>query len=229
MKAAFGDFWAVQESYWSWFSGVVDSALYPVLLYSTARELLTSLGYDVGSEHGNVLGCVHSDPACAREYGIKVLILLAFTLPNVLSSQLVGRIVTTLALLVLSPFAALILVGVPKMRATNLLRAPREPKLAKMLSILYWSLSGFDSASTFAGEVDRPSQTFPRALALGLAIMLLSYVLPLLVAAGADPRWDTWRDGSLAAAAKHIGGEWLGIGVMASSCLSNWGLFASEV
>jgi len=30
VQAAFGDFWAVQESYWSWFSGVVDSALYPV-------------------------------------------------------------------------------------------------------------------------------------------------------------------------------------------------------
>ena len=25
VHAAFGDFWAVQESYWSWFSGVVDS------------------------------------------------------------------------------------------------------------------------------------------------------------------------------------------------------------
>jgi len=35
--------------------------------------------------------------------------------------------------------------------------------------------------------------------------------------------------GSLAAAARRIGGEWLGIWVMVSSTLSNWGLFASEL
>ena len=30
---AFGGFWGLQESYWSWFSGVVDNAVYPVLIY----------------------------------------------------------------------------------------------------------------------------------------------------------------------------------------------------
>ena len=50
VKAAFGDFWAVQECYWSLFSGVLDSALYPVLLYSTAREMLKSLGHGSGTQ-----------------------------------------------------------------------------------------------------------------------------------------------------------------------------------
>ena len=36
VRAAFGDFWGVQQSYWSWVAGVVDNALYPVLLYSAA-------------------------------------------------------------------------------------------------------------------------------------------------------------------------------------------------
>ncbi len=46
VQAAFGDFWGVQESYWSWFSGVVDSAIYPVLLYSTAAKLLAGTAAD---------------------------------------------------------------------------------------------------------------------------------------------------------------------------------------
>lgn len=229
VKAAFGNFWAVQESYWSWFSGVVDSALYPVLLYSTARELLASIGYEVGTHHGNVLSCLHSDPSCAREYGLKLAIVFVFTVPNVISSQLVGRIVTMLAVLVLAPYVALSLVGLPQVRAANLLRAPAHPRLERMLSILYWSLSGFDSASTFAGEVELPSVTFPKALSLAVITMLLAYIIPLAIAAGADAQWDTWRDGSLAAVGRRIGGEWLGVWIMASSCLSNWGLYASEV
>ena len=91
-----------------------------------------------------------------------------------------------------------------------------------MISVLYWSLSGFDSASTFAGEVERPSSTFPRALGLAVVTMLLAYILPLGVASGADPNWDTWRDGSLSAVARRIGGDWLGVWVMASSAVSNW-------
>ena len=91
-----------------------------------------------------------------------------------------------------------------------------------MISVLYWSLSGFDSASTFAGEVERPSSTFPRALGLAVVTMLLAYILPLGVASGADPNWDTWRDGSLSAVARRIGGDWLGVWGMASSAVSNW-------
>ena len=67
----------------------------------------------------NVLGCVHTDEACAREYGLKLAILAAFTIPNLLSSQLVGRIVTALALFVLAPFAALTVVGIPQVCSTN--------------------------------------------------------------------------------------------------------------
>ena len=148
VKAAFGDFWAVQESYWSWFSGVVDSALYPVLLYSTARELLVSLGHGGGSDHGNVLGCVATDAACASEYGVKLLILFVFTVPNALSSQLVGRIVSALAVLVLSPYVVLSVVGLPRVKLANLLRPPRAPHLGRMVSILYWSLSGAPRSRT---------------------------------------------------------------------------------
>jgi hypothetical protein len=57
VQAAFGDFWAVQESYWSCFSGVVDSALYPVLLYSSVSEIYEWLpsnlgGMDLHEEEG---------------------------------------------------------------------------------------------------------------------------------------------------------------------------------
>eukprot|EP00392_Amoebophrya_sp_AT5.2_P002591 g2596.t1 len=35
---AFGPFWGTMESYWSWISGVVDNAVYPVLLFDAVKQ-----------------------------------------------------------------------------------------------------------------------------------------------------------------------------------------------
>ena len=40
---AFGEFWGIQESYWSWTSGVIDTAVYPVLILSTAQSMYPAL------------------------------------------------------------------------------------------------------------------------------------------------------------------------------------------
>jgi len=255
VQAAFGTFWGVQESYWSWFSGVVDSALYPVLLYSAAQQLFAGLGIDAG------LGGADTDPTtcsasnstddggddddqptrnlwvcmfepgsgCAVEYGIKLGILVLFCAPNLISSKVVGDFLTFLCLFALAPFAVLCIVGLPKMRAANLMRRPPMYDWATCLSTLYWNMSGFDSASTFAGEVEWPHKTFPRALFVAVGLVGLSYLCPLLVTAAADPYWECWHDGSLVAAALLVGGSWLGVWILATSTLSNWGLFASEL
>ena len=192
VQAAFGDFWGLQESYWSWFSGVVDSALYPVLLYSSASQLLASDGFsspeaggdDVGvvllgvnhSSHNhtdhhvcpagygdgsdddddgvNLWWCLGASPSCAPEYLTKLGILLLFSTPNLVSSELVGRVLAALGALVMLPFALLCLVALPQVRSANLLALPKHADPALAFSVVYWSLSGFDSASTIAGEVE---------------------------------------------------------------------------
>ena len=45
----------------------------------------------------------------------------------------------------------------------------------------------------------------------------------------ADEEWAHWKDGSLTHVAQLVGGRWLGGWVLASSALSNWGLFSSEL
>lgn len=59
--------------------------------------------------------------------------------------------------------------------------------------------------------------------------MLFFYLVPLTIAAGADPKWICWLDGSLSTVGYRLGGEWLAVLVLISSCLGNWGLFASEL
>jgi len=173
--------------------------------------------------------CLFADRGCLIEYGIKLGIVGVFAAPNLVSSRLVGTGLVFLGLFVMAPYFVMSIVALPQVRLANVIQAPPHLDLAGMLSLLYWSLSGFDSASTFAGEVDQPQRTYPRALFLAVVVMLLCYMVPLGVAAAADPRWVHWEDGSLGAAARRIGGEWLGVWVIISSCMSNWGLVASEL
>ena len=65
VKAAFGDFWAVQESLWSFASGVVDSALYPVLFFHVCQKLVRwAAGYGSGLEQTSCTSeCCRVEPA----------------------------------------------------------------------------------------------------------------------------------------------------------------------
>lgn len=232
VKAAFGDMWGVQESYWSWFSGVVDAALYPVLLYSCAEQLFShDILKEDGSSH-NLWACIlgGSDSAsCIGEYGTKLLVLAIFTVPNILSSKFVGRGLAGLGVFVMAPFVVLVFIGAPQMRWSRLAARPRKMKVGQLLSVAYWNVSGFDSASTFAGEVRRPQRSYPRALGLAVVLVLLSYIFPLGVAAAADPAWEQWRDGSLTNVANMLGGRWLAVWVVISATFGNWGLYSAEL
>ena len=303
VRAAFGDFWGVQQSYWSWVAGVVDNALYPVLLYSAAVQFF---GYFVapeplhpshpphGCDHhaghaplmnmsmggmggidfadhqqqsdasnaslllhavllhasphpapmppaapppaasGNLwLGALSGQPGCAAALGARLLILLLFTLPNLLSSKLVGQGMVGLGAFVMAPFVVMSAwgLGSGSFRPSRLLALPPHGiRWGPMLSVVFWSLEGFDSASTFAGEVDNPSRTYPYAMAMSLTMVTLAYIVPLGVGAGVEnSQWLCWHDGALSHVAKLIGGKFLGGWVLLSAVISNWGLFASEL
>jgi len=239
VETAFGRFWGIQESYWSWCSGVVDNALYPVLLYSTLSALVKGTWADGGDDASgeeedlpDLWMCMGS-PQCYRPYLVKLLITVIFTIPNVVSVNLVGQGLQAMCALVLAPFLLLSIMGLAKANPARWSETTADGTVdwTTLLSVLYWNVSGWDCASTFAGEVIAPGRTYPRGLALALVLMLLAYALPLFAASGCDAAgdWREWSDGSFAAIAQGIGGQWLGILIVASSALGNWGLFASEL
>ena len=224
VREAFGDFWAVQESYWAWFSGVIDCALYPALLYAAAAKTPMFSWLPSATNAGEGVGSW-------EEYLAKVFVLLIFSAPNLFSSRAVGKGLVVLGILVMAPYCVMTALAIPHLNPSNLHEKPTELRLGDMLSIIFWSMSGFDSASTFAGEVDRPQRTFPRVLLLSVLIQLLCYIFPLLFAAMIDKDWTKWDEGSLTDVAnKELGGgKWLATWTLISAVLSNWGLFASEL
>ena len=104
-----------------------------------------------------------------------------------------------------------------------------------LFSVLYWNLSGFDCISTCAGEVKDVGYTVPRALAIAIALIVLTYVLPLSFATMAtDPTQVTsWGndDGecSWSCIARNIGGEWIMYWVLVASIAGNGGMYIAEM
>lgn len=160
-QAAFGRYWAVQQSYWALFSGVVDLALYPVLFYRTVAYQFILGAEDSPSAciiPGNDLSNASTSGINSfYEYGGKLFALGAFGAPNFFSSELVGLGTTTFGLLTLAPFVLLVGLAVPRFAWHTLvappLQAVGDPSMLSVLPTLFWMLSGFDYGSSFAGEV----------------------------------------------------------------------------
>ena len=66
------------------------------------------------------------------------------------------------------------------------------------------NLNYWDSVSTLAGEVAHPRKTFPRALFIGVALVVFMYLGPLLVGLGVTTDANNWELGYFTEVAKLV-------------------------
>jgi amino acid transporter len=88
---------------------------------------------------------------------------------------------------------------------------------------------GWDNASTVAGEVEHPGRAYPRAMAITLALVAATYIVPVAAAAraGLDP--SAWTTGSWADAGRLLAGPWLALAVIAGGAVSAFAMFNALV
>lgn len=231
VKEAFGDFWGFVEFYVSWTSGVVDNALYPVLAYNTFKHLLGGIWSkplpDVSSTED------HSWQA----YVAKLAIMVAFTLPNLLSNRVVAASLGIACVIVMVPCLVLGIVGtmsIPDLDGISNLLASREnltmTDWTTLATCLYWNLNGFDCTSTCAGEVKNPGRNYIRGLLASLMLVLLTYFGTFLgpVASGASS-WREWEEGSLTTIAEKQAGPLLAICIGIACFVGNFGQYSAEL
>jgi len=182
--------------------------------------------------HGSLWSCMFIDGPdnCAGEYFAKLGIVLVFALPNLLTTAIIGVTLALLVVFVALPYVPLIGLGMTKATAANLVKLP--PNGVQWFALLpqcYWSVSGFTCISTLAGEFEATTYVLPRSLKIAGVIMFILYVGPMLVAGGVDPNWQCWEAGSMSYVGGLIGGSSLGIWVLLSQAVANWGLFSAQM
>jgi len=221
VRRALGPFWGLQEAWLSLSVTVFDLAIYPAMLVAYLSRLWPGLG---GVEMGSA------------GWAVALAMIAAGAAWNLLGIRAVGRGSEWLGALVLAPFAAMVILAVAGLpsdggeRLAGALSAPAPQDGAGLVAGLLaamWNYMGWDNASTFAGEVEAPARTYPRAMLLGVALVAAVYLLPVLAAATTGMPAASWSAGSWVEAAHRLGGPWLAALVVAGGATTVVAMFVA--
>ncbi|RLN96513.1 hypothetical protein BBJ28_00022914 [Nothophytophthora sp. Chile5] len=227
---AFGPFWGFQVGYWSWISGIFNTALLPGFLLQILRD-----NYDVAI------------PSGIASYCVKALLALVFTLPSLLGTRVASRSCVVLLVCVLLPVLVFTIWAYTRARDYVDLTEVRHESIRPhegdnlqvgavaidwtlLLNTLFWKYDGINIASVFGGEVSNPAGIYSKAIVLTVLLTVATYLVPMPAAIIVDdPNWTFFTRDSYPAIAESIGGPVLKALFVFSSCCSAAGLFVSGI
>ena len=205
VERAFGRFWGFQEGWLSWLCSFADNALYPVMFV-------------------DYLAYLRGDMAMGERWLIGTALITVITWLNIRGIRLVGLSSIIFLLIVLAPFAAMVVLGAPQIHFSNWLKQTDTVNWALLLSTLLWNTSGWDNAGCCAAEVTQPSRAYPRAMIITVFMVSLVYLLPLAIGVGVEDNFADWQEGYFSKVAARIGGPWLGTWLTLAALVSAAGL-----
>ncbi|HLK36431.1 MAG TPA: APC family permease, partial [Polyangiaceae bacterium] len=205
VRRALGPFWGFQEAWLSFAASIFDMGIYPTLFGLYLGRLWPSAG--------------------ASPLTLAWVVVVAGAAFNVAGARTVGQGSIAMTLWLVSPFAVLaaIAIGAPARASPS--PSPLSRDLAGGVLVAMWNYMGWDNISTIAAEVDRPQRTYPLAVFSAVALIAVSYIVPMAAmrAGGVDPSgWDTgaWVD-----AARAYGGTPLAVAVVSGGMVSAFGMY----
>jgi len=213
VRRALGPCWGFQEAWLSLVASIFDMAIYPALFV----EYLSRLFPYFGIGHRGVL------------VGLSIVTICA--LLNIAGVRLVALTSLWLFVLLTLPFVVLMLVALWKhgMFTGQTVQNTTHVGLIAGILVAMWNYMGWDNASTIAAEVDTPQRTYSRAMLMSVAIVALSYVLPVAAMAVTGIQPSAFVTGSWADLAALVVGPWLRVVLVAGGMLSAFGMFNSLV
>jgi amino acid transporter len=203
---AFGQAWGFQNGWTTWLYSLVDMALYPVLFNLYLKWFFPGL----------------SDRLL---WLVSLALIWGCTAVNLRGAFSVGRVSEWAGAFIILGFIALGVIALPHWSHSPWIPFTKpegsiSAGLAVGLSTALWNFIGWDNASTVQGEVVDPSRTYPRALAIALPLVAITYLIPVVPALAATD-WSTWKEGSWPHIAQAMGGTsgtvvawWLALGGM---------------
>jgi amino acid transporter len=211
VKHALGDFWAYQQGWWDWTAGVVDNAIYPVLMLDYLSQL-----FDVEFIWWHALL-------------IKLIIALFLAYLQFRGLEIVGWTSVVIVFFIMIPYVILIFMSAPQFQPSLLLTRRPDIRWAHFINILLWNLNSWESVASLAGEVNAPAESIPRATFISMFLVILTYVIPLSVTYSIDPNMKHWHDGHFSSVGRMVGGEWLGVLFLIGAVLSGSAQYLAEM
>jgi len=215
VRRALGPFWGYQEGWLSLSASVFDMAIYPAFCVTYLGKFNPAL---TAGWHG-------------LAWSLAVVVICC--LWNLRGAPSVGDGSVWLFLLLLSPFAVFIVVGVWQGFAQHSVvqwkHVSSESALSTAVLVAMWNYMGWDNASTVAKEVENPQRTYPRAMIGSALLVAITYILPLLAMAFAGLPSDNFSTGAWVDAARSVAGPWLGFAIVAGGVISGFGMFNALV
>ena len=214
VRRAMGNCWGFQEAWLSLAASVFDMAIYPTLFVLYLERLFPWFG----------LG--HRGLAV----GLAVIGVCAGL--NIAGIRVVATTSVWLFCLLSAPFAVIVILAPFKYGA--LAHAVTRPTAVDVdlvggLLIALWNYMGWDNASTIAVEVNQPQRTYPRAMLGAVALVSVSYILPVAAVSLTHLSPSAWETGSWADIADMLGGAPLRIALVLGGMMSAFGTFNALV
>lgn len=234
VSAAFGARWGFTEGVLFSLNSAISNASYPLMLMDYVRYAVCPEPAEHFFAEARHAYCEPLDARLLSFFPSNgVLVMVAFVLfiswLNWRGLKFVGPTTIACVIFVLLPIAVLCFMGLPNLHPTEWLRTEpfaRSTKVGSdhvnwlaLLNAVFWCLNFWDSAGSFAGEVDQPEKDLPSALGWCLLISVLNYLLPIMVCTAALPG-QTWATGFWVQAGFELGGPFLQWWVCAAALMS---------
>jgi amino acid transporter len=209
-----GNFWGFQEAWLSLAASIFDMAIYPTLFVAYLTRLFPWFSVN----HRGVM--------------VGFAVVVVCSLLNIAGVKVVSTTSLWLFFALSSPFLLIVLLSPLKYGA--LFHAVTTPTTSKVdliggLLICMWNYMGWDNASTIAAEVERPQRTYPRAMLCAVAIVALSYMIPVAAVWTTRLPVGAWETGSWADIAGLLGGPILRVALVIGGMFSAFGMFNALV
>ncbi|MDE3235260.1 MAG: APC family permease [Bacteroidota bacterium] len=211
VKRALGLRFAFYEGWWTWLYTFVDLAIYPVLFIEYATFFFPEIA-------------AYKIPVC-------LVIIWSGAILNIRGIVPVGKASLLLSLIVLVPF--LLLFGKAFFVYKGAMIALPQPSLKGIefsslgmaIYTIMWNFIGWDNASTYAEEVERPVRTYIVSTLIAFIGILIVYFLALQTAGHSGIDLNFLKDNGFPYLGVQLGGQWLGTLLAIGGMASTVGLF----
>ncbi len=212
VKRALGQRWAFYEGWWTWLYTFVDLAIYPVWFVTYASFFNPHL-------------LAYKIPICLAIVWLGAIL-------NIVGIVRVGKTSIMLGAMVIIPF--LVMFVTQFFNHHGAITFPelsfKDAKLSTTGMALYyvmWNFLGWDNATTYAEEVDKPIRSYLISIAITFCMVFVLYGITIFTAQVSGISFTALRDGGFPQLGMLIGGRWLGALLAIGGMASMMGIFSA--